>query len=105
MSEAEWNSLRPGDIVVESRSKTPRMVLGVTVRKFKQGPRLGQPKLILTLRKIRRSWTPCEMTVLLPSDWRHRLLYTGRRAQVTWLQRRCKRHPNNYHFRKDRCAP
>ena len=98
MSESEWNGLRAGDVVVERRSRTPRIVLGVNTRRFKQGPRCGQPYHILTLRKLHSAGRECEMTCLVPSDWRERLdLAHGKHVGVTQGMQWCERH-GHWHF-------
>lgn len=98
VSESEWNGLRMGDVVIERRSRTPRIVLGVSVRPFKQGPRKGQPCHYITMRKLHAAGRECEMTSLLPSDWRHRLdLAHGKHIRVTQGMQWCERH-GHWHF-------
>ena len=98
MSEDEWNGLRMGDVVVERRSRTPRIVLGVTTREFQRGPRAGQPRHLIQLRKLRAAGRECEMTCLTPSDWRPRLdLAHGKHVRVTEGMQWCERH-GLWHF-------
>ena len=83
MSQDEWDALRPGDIVIERRSKTPRIVVAVRHGRIKQGRRRGRLRLDIELVKIRQSRYACPTTSLAPSDWRHRLdVAHGRHARV-----------------------
>ena len=101
MSDDEWNGLRMGSVVVERRSRTPRVVLGSSVREFKQGPRKGQPYRMIQMRKLHcgsGASRHCEMTILCPSDWRHRLdLAHGKYIRVTQGMQWCERH-GLWHF-------
>lgn len=94
MSESEWASLRTGDIVIEKRSRTPRIVLGVHPNVWTQGPRKGQPAPpTVLLRKLHQSWTfPCEYTLLTSNDWAPRLDRAWKRARVTRAMQWCPRH-------------
>ncbi len=84
MTVSEWNALRPGDIVVERRSRAPRMVLSVSrKRRFLWGKRRGQPYTVIELRKLRQGPFPCPNTLLAPYDWIHRLdVAHGKRGRV-----------------------
>jgi hypothetical protein len=79
MSQDEWDALQPGMIVVERRSKTPRLVLSVKRRPWKIRRRRGSPSrrerecVVIELFKLRSGGYPCPTTDLYPSDWRARL--------------------------------
>lgn len=101
MSADEWNGLRVGDIVIERRSKSPRIVLGVHSRKHHRTSRYaGQQHVVITMRMLHLgSWRAkrgCLLTVLHPADWRPRLdVAHGRRARVTAdMQTCCPKHGN-----------
>jgi hypothetical protein len=74
VSQDEWDNLQPGMIVVERRSKTPRLVLNVRRRPWRCKPRVStSPEHVsIDLFKLRGSRS-CPTTSLTPSDWRHRL--------------------------------
>lgn len=93
MTMAQWNQLRPGDIVIERRSKTPRIVLTASPKVLKAGPREGQTHSIIRLRMLHGSWrSKCTITTLIPSDVLGRLdVAWGRRARVTRMMRTCCR--------------
>lgn len=102
MTLDEWNNLRVGDIVIEKRSKSPRIVLGVHPygRPIQSGPHRGRPYFVITMRMLHfGSWRGrrgCTMTTLNPTDWRSRLNVShGRRARVTAaMQVCCEKHGN-----------
>jgi hypothetical protein len=90
VSREEWNALRPGDIVIERRSRTPRIVLTVSIHQ----PHERRPRVYISLRKLRSSWCdPCNNTVLTSYDMAARLdVAHGRRARVTDAMLWCPRH-------------
>lgn len=91
MSQDEWDNLKPGDIVIERRSKTPRIVLTTYRRPWKCKPRVSKSPYHLTiqLRKLRGGRYNCPNTILFPGDWRLRLdVLHGKRARVmrSWFK-------------------
>jgi len=85
MTQNEWDALVPGDIVIERRSKTPRLVLAVHRRPWKAKHPVTRTRsfLMIEVMKIRRSQYPCPTTDLCPSDWRARLdVAYGRHGRV-----------------------
>lgn len=91
VSQDEWDGLKAGDIVIERRSKTPRIVLAVRRRPWKAKTRVSTSPFCVTiqLRKLRGWRYNCPNTTLCPGDWRHRLdVAHGRHARVmrSWFK-------------------
>lgn len=97
MSADEWDRLKAGDVVVERRSGTPRVVMGVTCRRnFLWGRNVGRPYRIIQMRSLRRG--RCDFTVLYPSDWMPRLdVAHGKRVRITKGMQWCDSH-GLWHF-------
>lgn len=99
MSRRQWAALRVGDIVVEARSRTPRIVLGVSFGRTARGRReyttIAMRMIHLGSWRARRG---CTMTILTEHDWRHRLsLVNGKQARVTNKMRQCcDKHGDSY---------
>ncbi len=86
MSQDEWDNLQPGMIVVERRSRTPRLVLAVHRRPWKCKPTVNRRRrewVGVELFKLRSGGYPCPTTTLYPWDWLTRLdVAHGKRGTV-----------------------
>lgn len=95
MSQDEWDNLKPGDIVIERRSKTPRLVLGVHRRPWRCPPRVStSPEHVtIELRKLIGGTHACPTTTLDPSMWRRRLdVAHGKHGRIRKEWFRCSIH-------------
>jgi hypothetical protein len=95
MSQDEWDGLKPGDIVIERRSKTPRIVLATHKRPWRAKTRVSTSPFCMTLelRKLRGWRYNCPNTLLMPGDWRHRLdVAHGKHARVQRSWFKCQVH-------------
>lgn len=92
ITREQWKALRPGDILEEVRSRTPRMVLQVH---FGRKGALRDPSI--QLYKLRESWTPCPVTVLFFNDACYRLRPTGKRGRVPPNALDCYRHGKDHY--------
>lgn len=97
MTRKQWFALRPGDVVLQRRSRTPRVVLQVSDLYRAPFDASGHPRRrYISLLKLTGSrGDPCTWTTFLYTDAKFRLRTTRQRVRLSPAAARCPVHPEH----------